>query len=338
MSAQASQSSRPLVIDGLNCAGLTREQLIRTKEGGVSALNLTAIRPPAGLHDALLQLEQARDTIESMPDLATIVTTVDEIKAAHEKGVIGIILGAQNTLMAEPDVKLLASFKSLGMRIIQPTYNERNAFGYGASFTNGGDKGITEAGRQWLATMEELGILVDLSHCGHKTSADYIAAAKSPLVFSHANAFALCPSPRNKPDDLIRAVAKNGGLIGAVTWAPLLRWDVKPSLDDVIDHMQHLIKVGGIDHVAYASDLPEANGEDQAKWETMWGPNGIYPNITGVLGDWYQYGNHVTTGMQTMSQTPTVWDKMRARGFHESEIEKVMSGNWLRVLGDVWPK
>lgn len=336
MSIQGSPSAAPLVIDGLNCAGITREQMIRTRQGGISALNLTAIRPPAGLHDALLQLEEARNTIDSMPDLATVVTTVDEIKAAHDKGVVGIILGAQNTLMAEPDVRLLGSFRSLGMRIIQPTYNERNAFGYGASFTDSGDKGITDAGRAWLATMEELKILVDLSHCGHRTSADYLAAAKRPLVFSHANAFAICKSPRNKPDDLIRAVAKTGGLIGAVTWAPIVRWDARPNLDDYLDHMQHLIKVGGIDHVAFASDLPEANGEDQAKWERMWGPNGLYPNITGVLGDWYRYGTHVTSDMHTISQTPLVWDKMRKRGFKESEIEKVMSGNWLRVLNDVW--
>lgn len=332
----AHNPARKLVIDGLNCAGLSAEQMDRTLKGGVSAINLTAIRPPAGLQDALIQLEQARASVAAMADKAVIVTTVAELLEAHDKGVVGVILGAQNTLMAEPDVKLLASFHRLGLRIVQPTYNEQNAFGHGASFLGADDKGITEAGRNWLTTMEELGILVDLSHCGHRTSLDYLAAAKRPLIFSHANAFAVCQSPRNKTDEMIKAVAKTGGLIGAVTWAPTVRWDKRPTIEDFVDHLDHLVKVGGIDHVAFASDLPEANGQVEADWTRLWGPKGMYPNITGVLGDWYVYGDHAMSDLQTMSQIPAVWDKMRKRGYNESEVEKVMSGNWMRVLRDVW--
>ena len=131
-------------------------------------------------------------------------------------------------------------------------------------------------------------------------------------------------------------VSQTGGLIGAVTWAPVVRWDQRPTLDDYLDHLDHLVKVGGIEHVAFASDLPEDIGQTKADWEKLWGPNGVYPNVTGVLGDWYTYEDRSTEGMETISQTPLVWDKMRARGYHESDIEKVMSGNWLRVLGDVW--
>jgi membrane dipeptidase len=336
MSASSPVQSRPLVIDGLNCASVTREQFERTLQGGVSAINLTAIRPPAGLQDALLQLEMAREAIGSMPDVATVVTTVGEIEAAHAKGVVGVILGAQNTLMAEPDVKLLASFKQLGMRIIQPTYNEQNQFGYGASFTGDTDLGITPAGRDWLAMMEELGILADLSHCGHRTSLDYIEAAKRPLVFSHANSYELCQSPRNKTDEMLRAVAATGGLTGAVTWAPLLSWDHRPTLEDYLDHLDHMVNVAGIEHVSFATDLPEGAPKSQEGWEQTWGPNGLYGNITGVLGDWYRWGNHVTEEMETITQTPLIWDKMRKRQYSESDIEKVMSGNWLRVLRDVW--
>ncbi|MFK4824520.1 dipeptidase [Paenochrobactrum sp. BZR 588] len=328
--------NRNLIIDGLNCAGLSREQMDRTLKGGVSAMNLTAIRPQAGLKDALLQLEQARDAVAAMPDKAEIVTTVAELLAAHEKGVVGVILGAQNSLMSEPDVRLLAIFHRLGLRIVQPTYNEQNAYGYGASFLGSEDKGITQAGRNWLTTMEELGILVDLSHCGHKTSLDFLKAAKRPLVFSHANAFAVCQSPRNKTDEMIRAVAKTGGLIGAVTWAPTVRWDKRPTIDDFLDHLDHLIKVGGIEHVAFASDIPEANGQGESDWLRMWGPKGLYPNITGVLGSWYVYGDHAMSDLHTMSQIPRIWDKMHKRGYSEDQVEKVMSGNWMRVLREVW--
>ncbi|XBS71386.1 membrane dipeptidase [Acerihabitans sp. KWT182] len=93
--------------------------------GGVSAINLTAIHPDAQLADALIQLEEARGVIEAMPDVARVVTSVAELRQAHDDHRVGVILGAQNTLMAEPDVRILASFKQLGMRIIQPTYNEK---------------------------------------------------------------------------------------------------------------------------------------------------------------------------------------------------------------------
>lgn len=336
MQVQGSPNRRPLIIDGLSCAALTRDQVTRTLSGGVSVMNLTATRPAAGLEDALIQLEIARKTIGSMSDIARIVTTVSEIEAAHNAGLLGVILGAQNSLMVQPDIRILASFKSLGMRILQPTYNERNAFGYGAPYTMDGDGGITESGRAWLAMMESLGLLVDLSHCGHRTSADYIGAAKAPMIFSHANAYAVCPSPRNKTDELVRGIAKTGGLIGAVTWAPIVRFDARPTIDDYVDHVSHLVKVGGVDHVAFASDLPEGFPSDPAKWERMWGKDGLYPNITGVLGDWYRYGNHAMKGMETITEVPAIWDKMRSRGFHESEIEKIASGNWMRVLREVW--
>ncbi|QWA13050.1 membrane dipeptidase [Sodalis ligni] len=97
-----------------------------------------------------------------------------------------------------------------------------------------------------------------------------------------------------------------------------------------------MVKIGGIVHVAFASDLPEANGETEEEWEARWGKNGLYPNITGSLGPWYRFGTHVTEGYESMAKTPAVWDAMSKQGFHEGEIEKIMSGNWLRVLKEVW--
>lgn len=299
-------------------------------------MNYTVLHPSAGLEDALLQVEGARRTIAAMSDIATVVTTVAEIEQAHKDGRFGVIFGAQNSVMIESDVRLLETFRTLGLRILQPTYNEQNAFGYGAPFTGDLDKGMTDKGREWLSTMEGLGLLVDLSHCGHKTSADYIAAARKPLMFSHANAYALCPSPRNKPDELIRAVAENGGLIGALTWSPVVRFDARPTLDDFADHILHLVKVGGIDHVAFASDLPEGREDDAAEWEALWGRNGKYPKVTGVMGDWYRHGQHVMLGMESMANTAQVWDKLKARGLGESDLDKLMSGNWMRVLRAVW--
>lgn len=116
--------------------------------------------------------------------------------------------------------------------------------------------------------MNRLGMLIDLSHCGYRTGADAIAESKDPVIFSHANALALCNSPRNKSDELIRAIAQKGGVTGAVTWAPALRHDTRPSLDDYFDQVDYMVNLAGIDHVSFASDLAQDvyTAEQEAEW------------------------------------------------------------------------
>lgn len=323
-----------LVIDGLNCAPLTPEQIRRTIDGGISTINLTAIRPQSGIYEGLLEVQAALDKIAAMPELALVVRTTADIFEAKASGRCGVIIGAQNSVMVEPEVRLLEVFKTLGLRIVQPTYNERNAFGYGAPFLGDGDRGITEAGRAWVAEMNKNGMIIDLSHCGLKTSADFIAESKQPVVFSHANAMAICPSPRNKTDELLRAISKTGGLTGMVTWPPVTWLPEKPTLEHILNHIDYLVNVCGIDHVAWASDMPEV--ETREHWEEYWGTEGLYPNITGILGDWYTYDNRLNADVGTITKVPLIWDGMVKRGYSEDQIEKISSGNWLRVMKDVW--
>ncbi len=326
----------PVIVDGLNCAAVTREQFQRTLQGGVCAINLTAVRPWSGLEDSLLELEENLRIIGSMPDVAFIVQTADDILRAGREGRLGVIIGAQHSLMVEKDVRLLAPFRRLGMRILQPTYNEPCAFGQGAPDVGDTDKGITELGRAWVAEMHANRLLIDLSHCGHRTSADYIAEASQPVVFSHANAYAVCPSPRNKTDELIRAVADKGGLTGAVMWSPAVAHATRPTLDDYLDHVDHLVKVGGIDHVGFASDVAEGFPEYRDKWEKSFGPRGLYPNITGILGPWYEWPTRHNVDYDSLTHTPRILDGLRRRRYGEADVEKIMSGNWLRVLREVW--
>ena len=242
-----------------------------------------------------------------MSDIACVVRSVDDIHAAKRDGKLGVIIGSQSSQMAEEDLAMLATFKRLGMRILQPTYNERCKFGQGAPFVGDADEGMTAAGHDWIAEMHRLHLLIDLSHCGHKTSADYLAASKQPVVFSHANSYEMCPSPRNKTDDHVRAVARTGGLIGAVMWAPSLKHATRPSIEDYLDHLDHLVNVGGIEHVAFASDQAEGHPGGREEWETTFGPRGKYPNITGILGPG-------TSGTRASAATTRRWRTRRASG------------------------
>lgn len=149
-------------------------------------------------------------------------------------------------------------------------------------------------------------LLIDLSHCGHGTGAGFIDEARQPVVFSHANAFGVCPSPRNKPDDLIRAVVDKGGLIGAVMWSPEVKHAMRPDLDDYLDQMDHMVKVGGIDHVGFASDVTEGHPRDQDKREKSFGPRGLYLNITGILGPWYEWKTLLNLDYASLTHTPRI--------------------------------
>lgn len=331
-----SQTKTPFTFDGLNAALISREQVLRTLEGGVTAVNLTATDVFVGLAPMLLELEQNRARLNALSDIAMLCTSVADLKTAQRTGKLGYVFGTQNSLMVEDDVRLLATMKQLGIGILQPTYNEQNAFGYGAPFEGDADKGITKAGHAWVEEMTRLGLVIDLSHCGHRSATDYLNAAKGPVVFSHANAYSVCNSLRNKTDEHIRAVAKTGGLIGAVLWTPAVRHDQRPTMDDFVNHIDHMVNIAGIEHVGWASDLTEAKAPSPEAWNKSYGPNGYNPNITGVLGDWFIHENRLNADYQSLADTPRIWDCMKQRGYSSSDIEKVMGGNWLRVLGDVW--
>ena len=329
--------SKQWILDGLNCANVNREQMEKTLRGKVHALNCTSVRPYASLADCLVQLETVRAAIAAMDDLALVARSVADIENAVRTNRVGIILGTQDSTMIEENTALLASMKELGIRILQPNYNTPNRYACGAPQTGPEDTGMTEAGAEWLEEMHRLQLVVDLSHCGHRSTSDFIAASPGrPLIASHANAYAVCPSPRNKTDDHLRGIAETGGLTGAVMWTPAVRHDQQPDMDDYINHVDHMVKVAGIDHVGFASDTPESPATEPEKWDRTFGPNGTNQNITGILGDWFIYENRMNKDFQSLSHTPRVWEGLDRRGYKEDAIEKIMHGNWLRVLKEIW--
>lgn len=332
-----SVQTAPFVFDGLNASLVSREQAEITLKGGVSAVNLTVTDVFVGLAPLLVELEQNRQRVQAISDIAMVCTSVADLEEARRTGKLGYVFGQQNSLVVQDDLRLLETLKQLGIRILQPTYNQRSAFGHGAPFVGDADEGITDLGRAWVEEMMRLRLVIDLSHCGgHRTADGYLQAAKGPVVFSHANAFAVCPSLRNKTDEHIRAVARTGGLIGAVMWSPAVRHDKRPTMDDFLNHLDHMIRVGGVEHVGWSSDITEGKFPSKEKWEKSYGPKGYDPTITGVLGDWYTHEDRMNVDYASLGHTPRIWDGMKARGYSASDIEKVMGGNWLRVFRDVW--
>lgn len=335
MSAQEDRSYG-LIIDSLNCARPSREQIQRTLAGHVVAINLTIVRPWSDFESAMVDLGQNLADIHAMRDIATIACSAVDIREARREGRLAIIMGTQNSTFIETDLSLLRVLYRLGFRILQPTYNERNRLGDGATVPQ--DQGLTDLGRQWVHEMNRLGMVIDLSHCGYRTSADAINESEEPVIFSHANALSLCKNPRNKPDELIRAIADKGGVIGAVAWAPALSLATRPSIEDYFDQVDYMVNLAGIDHVSFASDLAENvySPDEEEKWERSFGPEGLYPTVTGILGDWWRFDQRFPVGYESLAQTPKIWDGLKRRGYNDNEVEKVMGRNILRVFREVW--
>jgi len=324
-----------LIIDGLNVAAMSREQMQRTLDGGVDALNLTVFPLDGGFAEAFAHAEIVRAQIDAMPDLAKIVRSVADLHEAKENGQIGVIMGCQNADILDGDLAKLDDLHALGLRIMQATHNFPNRLGCGSACIGPEDAGVTAWGFEWLAMMEEKGIVVDLSHCGHRTSADFLARATQPPVFSHANAFDLFASPRNKPDWMLQQVAELGGVTGAVMYTPAVRGDAWPDLDDYADHIVHIARVAGIDHVGFATDISDGIVEDPDEWAKLWGSAPEDP-ITSFVGDWYGLETERLSDYHSLSDTPKLIDKLATRGFKSAEIDKIMGDNFLRVYADVW--
>ncbi len=180
----------------------------------------TAPRGPRELPRDHKNLGWWRRAFAENQDLILPVRATADILVAKAAGKTGIVLGFQNTCAVEDDLDLLAVFHELGVRVMQMAYMDANYAGQGCLERL--DAGLTNFGLEMVAEMNRLGILIDLSHVGPRTTLDTIEASAKPVAFTHANPKSLCAHPRNKSDEAIKALARKGGVIGATIFPPFL--------------------------------------------------------------------------------------------------------------------
>ncbi len=324
-----------LVIDGLQAAPMTAEHFARLRVAGIDAVNYTSVNITHDFSGAALDLMQLRRTIDQHASEVLLVERADDILRAQREGRIGLIMGLQNARPVMEDLGFVQALHRLGVRIIQLTYNERNVLGDGCVERANG--GLSRFGHRVVAEMNRLGMLVDLSHCGERTTLDAIEASSLPVAVTHSNAKSLTPSPRNKAPEVLRALAARDGVIGAAFWAPMSYRDpaVRPRFSDFLDHVDALVDQAGIDHVGIGSDLGE--GESRAYYEAMFARGGgLYPEVTEVLGEWYDFDRRMVEGLESAVAFPRVTAGLFERGYQPEDVTKLLGGNFLRVLRDAW--
>ncbi len=315
----------------------------RLRAGGVGAVFWSVYTPgEAAGSFARTQLEQidiARRLIARYPDTFTLTSTAADVRAAKAAGKIGGMLGAEGGHAIEDSPALLRPYYDLGVRYMTLTHNNHTSWADSAMDPKPGHGGLTELGEQVVGEMNRLGMLVDLSHTHPQTMRDAIRVSKAPVIFSHSNAWALCNIPRNVPDDVIRMLPANGGVLmvsfvagfssqaAADVTLPAMkeygeraqgkpeaeRMEIyeeiraklratmpKVTIGDVADHIDYIRKVAGVDNIGIGSDF---DGND----------------------NWPE-------GLSDVSMFPSLFAELIRRGWSDEDLAKIAGGNVLRAL------
>ena len=311
---------------------LNGEMIGNAVNSGITAVNLTM--NGSDFPSSVQRVAGWLDRIERYPDAFTQIRTVDDLHEAKESGRLGIVCGFQDTTPFEGELDPIEVFLGLGVKVTQLTYNVRNLVGDGCLEPANG--GLTRYGQTVVERMNEVGMLVDLSHCGQRTTAEGIAASSTPVSITHSGCNAIARHPRSKDDAELRAMADGGGVVG-IYLMPFLTPGRVPMRDDVLDHIEHAINVCGEDHVGIGSDLSTTpiDGSDD-----YWSAHRDF--VAGRIARGVAAPNEdpdilfTVDDLNSHRRMELIADGLAERGHPDARIEKVIGGNWMRLFGEVW--
>lgn len=263
-----------------------------------------------------------------------------DVDEARRLGKLGVILACQDAAILDSstfsvndrNLDNLRFFHTLGLRVLQLTHNDRNAIG--DSYREKSDAGLSLLGERLVAEMNAVGMLIDLSHCGDRTTLEAIRLSKRPSSVTHSGCRALFPTGRNKTDEVIRALAERGGYFGVFSMSVWLTDRDKPSVDDVVDHIDHVVKVGGIDLAGFGSDGPVL-ADDTPPEIVLQGHRQFYRRNQGLPGSEREPKHVIVPDLNTPRRMHVLADALKRRGYKVDTVEKVLGGNFLRVFREV---
>lgn len=293
----------------------------RLTKGGVSGLIAVVwIDPPYDSNPPARMLDIIKNGFADLSPLKNVafpIRNAQELDKAVNENKMAIVLGMEGLSGLGDDPEGLYFLHELGLRHASLTWNEGNSFATGVRAERA-DKGITAHGRRAVQIMEELGILVDVSHADEKTFWDVMDTANGPVIASHSNAYSLCRAPRNLKDEQIKAVAGSGGIIGINSWPEFVD-EENPSIGKLAEHVDYLVNLAGIDHVSFGFDFTDfLGGESISSFQT--GSAVITPGIKGA------------------DEIPNLISLLSEKGYGSDDLEKICFKNFRNVFEKVTSK
>jgi membrane dipeptidase len=336
---------RAIIVDGLAIKPIHLDEpkyFDELVKGGVTAANFCTAgiewdRPLADFLSSVKETESAIKKVEDNPDKMLLVTQADDVRRAKREGKVGVIIGFQDGKPIENQIAYLRIFHRLGVRIMMLVENEQNMIGGGCAELV--DPGLTFYGKEVLAEMNRIGMLVDLCHCGDRTKMEAIELSKDPVIFSHINPRSFCNTPRNATDEAMKALAEKGGVMGLSLWPVLMRLDYAkggmPTLKDLMDQVDYTVDLMGVDHVGFGWDTNEKTMDVEGlvsyiveRWRKL------RPGLYGY--NWPKSCEGGPVGAERRSKYINITRALVSRGYSDQEIEKLLGGNFLRIFQRVW--
>lgn len=320
--------ARTFVFDALSADENWREPdpiLAAYKSSGLRAIH--ASLNYGSFQAATTDLRAWRTRFDQWPDRIVKILRGREFAALKKDGPIGVMLGFQDTAILNGDLANLDPLYAAGTRCIQLTYNNKNLVGCGCLVPE--DTGVTPFGRDVIAKMNELGVVVDLSHCGEVTSKDGIAISKRPAAFTHTVCKSIYNHVRGKSDALIKAMSDKGGITGIMTLGYFIGPTPETTFDDYLKHIDYAVKIAGIDHIGVASDY-SIRGIGAIHTRESW----LTPRLAAFPPEFRVRWPPWINELDGPDRFLNIARGLAKRGYSATQIEKLMGGNWLRYFSE----
>lgn len=306
---------------------LSEKDAVDFRASGITGFhNAVGLGGPTAREDALAFLAAWQGFAGRNPHVFSLVGTADDLDRAKREGKCAVIMGIQNSehFQTPEDVEF---FYQLGQRCSQLTYNSQNLIGSGS--TERVDGGVTDYGAKIIEAMNDVGMLIDVSHCGDRTTLDAIALSPRPIAITHSNCRALVDHPRVKTDEAIKALGAKGGVMGITGVRMFVRGQEPTTVAHMVDHIDHVAKLIGIEHVGIGSDA-DLDGYDDM-------PPDQYEMLKAGYKASYAFRDKIDTeGFDHPKKMYDLTEELIRRGCSDADIQAVLGGNFRRLLADTW--
>lgn len=306
---------------------LGAEEAAMFRSSGITGIhNAIGIGGPDAHEDALHFLAAWQGFVGRNADLFCVVDKAADLDRAKRERKVAVIMGVQNSehFLKPDDVR---DFHQLGQRCSQLTYNSQNLIGSGS--TDRVDGGVSDYGVEIIKAMNDVGMLIDVSHSGDRTTLDAIELSARPIAITHSNCRALVDHPRLKTNEAIRKLADKGGVMGITGVRMFVRDQDPTTVEHMVDHIDHVAKLVGIEHVGIGSDA-DLNGYDDM-------PEDQLKQLRAAYKASYAFREKIDIdGFDHPKKVFDLAEALIRRGYSDGDIELVLGGNFRRLLGEIW--